>query len=326
MRTLLNPCLYLFTAGILFVAAPAQAQDTPPAKTSTAPAAKASQKPATGSQAAPAAKTPASTAAKAGQKPAAKTAAAPLVLKTPEEKASYAIGANIGRGMKKDGVKIDPRILSRGMSDALAGGKLAMTDDEMQAALVALQTEVRKRIEDEMQAIAAANKKAGDEFLAANKTKEGVITLPSGLQYKILKEGTGPKPTAADEVVCDYRGTLLDGSEFDSSYKRGKPLTIAVGQVIKGWTEALQLMPVGSKWELFVPGELAYGERGAGQRGPDQPIKPNSTLIFEIELESIKPKEEPKPAADAKPKADAKPADPAPQSDAKPQADPKPQH
>jgi FKBP-type peptidyl-prolyl cis-trans isomerase FklB len=130
------------------------------------------------------------------------------------------------------------------------------------------------------------NKKAGDAFLAANKTKEGVVTLPSGLQYKILKEGTGPKPTPADSVVCNYRGTLIDGKEFDSSYKRGQPATFPVGQVIKGWTEALQLMPVGSKWQLFVPPDLAYGDRGAG---PD--IGPGATLIFEVELISIKGKE-----------------------------------
>jgi FKBP-type peptidyl-prolyl cis-trans isomerase FklB len=130
------------------------------------------------------------------------------------------------------------------------------------------------------------NKKAGDAFLAANKTKEGVVTLPSGLQYKILKEGTGPKPTPADSVVCNYRGTLIDGKEFDSSYKRGQPATFPVGQVIKGWTEALQLMPVGSKWQLFVPADLAYGDRGAG---PD--IGPGATLIFEVELISIKGKE-----------------------------------
>jgi FKBP-type peptidyl-prolyl cis-trans isomerase FklB len=317
MRTLVTNCLYLLTTGSMFLAAPAQAQDTPPAKTSPAPAAKAAQTPATGSQGTAAAKTPGSATTKTGQKPAAKTAAAPLVLKSQQEKASYAIGANIGRGMKKDGVKIDPKILSRGVSDAIAGNKLAMTDDEMQASLMALQTEVRKRLEVEAAAASAANKKTGDDFLAANKSKEGVITLPSGLQYKILKEGTGPKPTATDQVECNYRGTLVDGTEFDSSYKRGTPATFPVGQVIKGWTEALQLMPVGSKWELFVPANLAYGERGAGQRGSEV-IGPNSTLIFEVELLSIKEKQP------AKPQTDAKPADPAPQTDVKPQGDAKP--
>src|SRR5580704_1979529 len=304
MRTILTNSLYLLTAGCMFLTVPAQAQDTPPAKTSPAPTPKTSQ---------------GATTPKTGQSTAAKPAApAPLVLKTQQEKASYAIGANIGRGMKKDGVQIDSRVLSRGISDALAGRKLAMTDEEMQAALTTLQAEVRKKLEAEAAAAAAANKVAGEQFLAANKSKEGVVTLPSGLQYKILKAGTGPKPTATDQVECNYKGTLVDGTEFDSSYKRGQPATFPVGQVIKGWTEALQLMPVGSKWELFVPSNLAYGERGAGQRGADV-IGPNSTLIFEVELLSIKEKPQAKPATEAKP------GDPAPQSDAKPQADPKPQ-
>ena len=130
-----------------------------------------------------------------------------------------------------------------------------------------------------------ANKKEGDEFLAQNKTKEGVVTLPSGLQYKILKEGTGPKPSVSDSVVCNYKGTLIDNTEFDSSYKRGQPATFPVGQVIKGWTEVLQLMPVGSKWQVFVPSDLAYGPRAPGGT-----IGPNATLIFEIELLSIQGK------------------------------------
>jgi FKBP-type peptidyl-prolyl cis-trans isomerase FklB len=136
-----------------------------------------------------------------------------------------------------------------------------------------------------MQAAGGTNKQAGDAFLAANKSKEGVVTLPSGLQYKILKAGTGPKPTVSDSVVCNYRGTLLDGKEFDSSYKRGQPATFPVGRVIKGWTEALQLMPVGSKWQLFIPSDLAYGASGAGGD-----IGPNATLIFEVELISIQGK------------------------------------
>jgi FKBP-type peptidyl-prolyl cis-trans isomerase FklB len=294
----------------MFLAATAQAQDAPPAKTPSAATPKASQ---------------GATTSKTGTaaKPAA-AATAPLVLKTQQEKASYAIGANIGRGMKKDGVQIDSRILSRGMSDAIAGKKLAMTDEEMQAALTVLQADVRKRMEAEAAVAAAANKAAGDQFLAANKTKEGVVTLPSGLQYKIIKAGAGPKPTATDEVVCNYRGTLVDGTEFDSSYKRGQPATFPVDKVIKGWTEALQLMPVGSKWELYVPSNLGYGERGAGQRGSDV-IAPNSTLIFEVELMSIKDKSAAKPAASDAGAPDAKPADPAAQPDAKPQAEPKPQ-
>ncbi len=158
-----------------------------------------------------------------------------------------------------------------------------------------MQADVRKKQEEKAKLVGDANKKSGDAFLAANKTKPGVVALPSGLQYKILTAGTGPKPTAADTVVCNYKGTLLDGKEFDSSYKRGQPATFPVGQVIKGWTEALQLMPVGSKWELFIPAELAYGPRAAG---PD--ITPNSTLVFEVELLSIKPKDEAPKAGEPK--------------------------
>ena len=151
--------------------------------------------------------------------------------------------------------------------------------------MMALQNDLRQKQQAKMQEAGAANLKAGQDFLAANKTKEGVVTLPSGLQYKILTEGTGPKPSADDSVVCNYRGTLLDNTEFDSSYKRGQPTTFQVGQVIRGWTEALQLMPVGSKWQLFIPPDLAYGPRGAGAN-----IGPNATLIFEVELLSIQPK------------------------------------
>ena len=148
-----------------------------------------------------------------------------------------------------------------------------------------VQAEVNKQRQEKTAAAAAKNKTEGDSFLAGNKSKEGVVTLPSGLQYKILTAGTGPKPAATDSVVCNYRGTLIDGKEFDSSYKRGQPATFGVSQVIKGWTEALQLMPVGSKWQLFVPSTLAYGERGAGAE-----IGPNATLIFEVELLSIQDK------------------------------------
>jgi FKBP-type peptidyl-prolyl cis-trans isomerase FklB len=145
-----------------------------------------------------------------------------------------------------------------------------------------LQGDLRQRQMAKMQQAAETNKKEGEAFLSANKTKPGVVALPSGLQYRVLKEGSGPKPTASDSVVCNYRGVLLDKTEFDSSYKRGQPATFQVGQVIKGWTEALQLMPVGSKWQLFIPSELAYGQRGAGND-----IGPNATLIFEVELLSI---------------------------------------
>jgi len=210
---------------------------------------------------------------------------APLTLTTQKDKMSYAIGMNIGQSMKKDSLEIDPNIFLRGMTDAMSGGKLLMTDDDAKVVLTALRAEVTKKKEAEAEHISEANKQAGQQFLAANKTKAGVVTLPSGLQYRILKEGTGPKPTATDTVVCNYRGTLIDGTEFDSSYKGGQPATFAVNQVIKGWTEALQLMPVGSKYQLFVPADMAYGERS-----PAPEIGPNSTLIFDVELLSIEEK------------------------------------
>ena len=230
--------------------------------------------------------------AKAHQTPTAKTHPSPsakgsstLVPKTQKEKASYAIGLNIGNGLHRDAVDVDPNMLLRGIKDAMAGAKPLLTDDEAKAALTALQNDVRQKHEAMMQQAGEANKKQGDAFLAANKTKPGVVTLPSGLQYKILKQGTGPKPSTTDTVVCNYRGTLLDNNEFDSSNKHGGPATFEVGRVIRGWTEALQLMPVGSKWELFIPSDLAYGPRGAGTD-----IGPNATLVFEIELLSIKGK------------------------------------
>ncbi len=250
------------------------------------------QTPAASPQQAPATKLAPPAAGAAQKVPASKTAQAtkpktqaPLVLKTQKEKASYALGMNVGKGLgaslRQQTVEVDQSILLRGMKDALAGGKTLLTEDEMKTALTQLQTDMLAKA-------AEANKKAGEEFLAANKTKEGVVTLPSGLQYKILTAGTGPKPAATDTVSCNYRGTLLDGKEFDSSYKRGQPLSIQVNGVIKGWTEALQLMPVGSKWQLFIPSDLAYGDRGADPRSG---IGPGATLIFEVELLSIQGKD-----------------------------------
>jgi FKBP-type peptidyl-prolyl cis-trans isomerase FklB len=257
------------------------AQQTPAAST-----------PAATTPAAPAATTPkAATTAKASVKKtgtAAKSAAAPA-LTTRKQKFSYALGMNIGSGLganlKKQSVDVDSTLVSQGLKDAMSGGKTRLTQGEMQAVLTEVQNEVKKQQQEKTQQAAAANKTEGEAFLAANKSKDGVVTLPSGLQYKILTAGTGPKPTASDSVKCNYRGTLINGTEFDSSYKRGQPATFAVGQVIKAWTEALQLMPVGSKWQLFVPSSLAYGERGAGAE-----IGPNATLIFEVELLSIEDK------------------------------------
>jgi FKBP-type peptidyl-prolyl cis-trans isomerase FklB len=223
-------------------------------------------------------------AAKPATKPKTATSAktaVPFALKTQKEKFSYALGMNIGTGMKRQDLAVDPSVLARGLKDSLAGGKTLMTEDEARATLKQVQDDMRQKMQAKMQEEAGTNKKKGEAFLAENKTKEGVVTLPSGLQYKILKEGTGPKPTSSDSVVCNYKGTLIDGQEFDSSYKRGQPATFPVTGVIKGWTEALQLMPVGSKWQLFVPSDLAYGDQGRPG------IAPGDTLIFEVELMSI---------------------------------------
>jgi FKBP-type peptidyl-prolyl cis-trans isomerase FklB len=274
----------ILAVGIMLLGS-AQAQDTPAAKTEPAPAAK--------TQTAPAAKTAKTPAAKAAPaKPAAKTpgaaaskAGAVTTLKTTKEKFSYALGMNLGANFHKQSVDVDPNLVAAGIRAAMAGGKTLLTEAEAQAALAEVQGELRKKQMEKAQVTGEANKKEGDAFLAANKSKEGVTALPSGLQYKVLTAGTGPKPSASDSVVCNYRGTLINGKEFDSSYKRGQPATFPVSGVIKGWTEALQLMPVGSKWQLFIPSTLAYGERGAGGD-----IGPNATLIFEVELISIEDK------------------------------------
>lgn len=267
------------------------------ARAQQAPAATAQNPPAKAPSQAPAATATKPAASKSAQTSTTKTSA-PRALETPKDKLSYSIGMNIGKSLKRDNLDVDPDLVLRGIKDVLGGGTLLMTDQEAQSTLNELQADLHKRQEQEMQQLAETNKKEGEAFLAANKTKAGVISLPSGLQYKILQEGTGPKPTAADTVTVNYRGTLLDGTEFDSSYKRGQPASFPVGGIIKGWTEALLLMPVGSKWQLFIPPELAYGPR---QAGPS--IGPNSTLLFEVELLSIqaKPAGAPAPAPAAKP-------------------------
>jgi FKBP-type peptidyl-prolyl cis-trans isomerase len=206
-------------------------------------------------------------------------------LSTQKEKQSYAIGMNLGESLKTQAVDVDANLLARGMKDTLAGSKTLLTVEQEHATLMELQASLRKTQAERMQKAAEKNKKEGETFLTANKTKPGVVTLPSGLQYKIMQAGTGPKPTATDSVSCNYRGTLIDGTEFDSSFKRGQPTTFPVSGVIKGWTEALQLMPVGSKWQLFVPASLAYGDRAASAL-----IGPDATLIFDVELISIQDK------------------------------------
>jgi FKBP-type peptidyl-prolyl cis-trans isomerase len=281
MQKRLITAVSLLTAGMMLLGN-ALAQQTPAAKAQQPAAAKAQPAPPAGAQKAPAAKT--------GPATKARTQSV-LTLKTQKDKLSYALGMNLGSNLHKETVDVDPTIVLRGLKDALVAGKTLLTEDEARAALTQLQTEVRSKQQEKMKVAGEMNKKEGVEFLAANKSKEGIVILPSGLQYKILTAGTGPKPTAADSVVCNYRGTLISGAEFDSSYKRGQPATFPVNGVIKGWTEALQLMPVGSKWQLFVPSELGYGDRGAGAD-----IGPGATLIFEVELLSIQGKDKPEGA------------------------------
>lgn len=204
-------------------------------------------------------------------------------LKTPKEKISYGIGVDMSRNFKKQGVDFDAEALLKGFRDDSSGKKLLMTEEDMRATLTAYQQELMQKRVQVLRAAAEENKKQGEAFLAENGKKEGVTTLASGLQYKILKVGDGKIPTEADTVECNYRGMLINGTEFDSSHRTGKPATFKVTGLIAGWTEALKLMPAGSTWQLFIPPQLAYGERGAGNV-----IGPNATLIFELELLSIK--------------------------------------
>jgi FKBP-type peptidyl-prolyl cis-trans isomerase FklB len=204
-------------------------------------------------------------------------------LKSQEDSLSYAIGMDIGKNLKTQSAKVDPAIMARGVKDILDSAKTMLSEDQAQGCLMSFSQRMMEKREAEMKVKGDQGKVEGENFLAANKTKEGVVTTASGLQYKIITKGTGPKPTATQTVRVHYRGTFIDGKEFDSSYKRGQPIEFPVNGVIKGWTEALQLMPVGSKWQLFIPSDIAYGDRGAGQA-----IPPNSTLIFDVELLGIK--------------------------------------
>src|SRR6266513_1523455 len=220
-------------------------------------------------------------------------------LKDQKEKVSYAIGMNIGLNLSRQKVDINLDLLVTGIKDAIAG-KPQLTQDQIKDVM----TQLEKDMEQKQKAAGEKNKADGAKFLEENKKKEGVKTTASGLQYKAVKEGTGPQPKATDMVTVNYRGTLIDGTEFDSSYKRGQPATFPVNGVIKGWTEALQLMKKGAKYQLFIPANLAYGERAMG---PD--IGPNSTLIFEVELQDVKPP--PTPAPQGSPKIPPPPS-PAP--------------
>jgi FKBP-type peptidyl-prolyl cis-trans isomerase FklB len=208
----------------------------------------------------------------------------PITFNSAKEKVSYALGVELAAGLKYQRMDVDLPLIIRGMRDAFANEdtKLAMPPKEIADTLKQYGEDRKRGLEHAMQMVSEKNKKAGEDFVAQNAKKDGVVTLPSGLQYKVLKEGDGNKPVLADSIVCNYRGTLVDGTEFDSSYKQNKPVTFPLKSVIKGWREAIQLMPVGSKWQLVVPPQLGYGERGAGGI-----IGPNTTLVFEVELVSI---------------------------------------
>jgi len=245
--------------GIVFLAAQVRAQQAPALKGQQAPAAP---------------KTRQATPPKPQQAPAPKT---------PKETMSYGIGVDVARNFQRLGLDLDLEVLIKAMKDVYSGGKLLMSEEDLRAAKSAYQVELTERQVAAARRTADENKKAGIAFLAENKGKEGVMTLPSGLQYKILKAGDGKTPTVADTVECNYRGTLLDGTEFDSSYSRGEPAKLKLTAIIQGWRDAMQLMPVGSKWQLFIPPQLGYGERGNGRN-----IGPNATLVFEMELLAIK--------------------------------------
>ncbi len=204
-------------------------------------------------------------------------------LKTEKDRISYSIGMDIGNNFKKQSLDIDPEILSRGINDALSGNKPLMTEQEAVETMTKLRKQVMAKQAEMMKKAGTQNIVKGEKFLAENKKKDGVITLPSGLQYKVINKGSGDSPKLTDEVTVNYRGTLIEGTEFDSSYRRGQPATFKVNAVIAGWTEALQIMKPGSKWQLYIPSSLAYGERGAGRD-----IGPNATLIFDVELISVK--------------------------------------
>ena len=204
-------------------------------------------------------------------------------LKDKVDRVSYALGLDIGSDLNQQSIEVNTDILMKGIKDALSGGKRLLSDDEVRETIATFTKELIEKQAEAQKKLAERNKQDGMAFLAENKKKEGVKTLASGLQYKVISEGNGKSPKATDTVTINYRGTLINGNEFDSSYRRGEPATFQVDGVISGWTEALQLMKVGAKWQLFIPSNLAYGEGGAGDL-----IGPNASLIFEVELISIK--------------------------------------
>jgi FKBP-type peptidyl-prolyl cis-trans isomerase FklB len=244
------------------------------------------------------AQAPSAADAKASAKPAAtkEAAAASTKLTSKTDRLSYTIGVDLGANFKRQGVNVNPDVFLQGFKDAQSGGKLLLNKQEMIKTLQSFQQELIAKREARFKAAAEKNLKTGKDFLSVNKAKDGVVVLPSGLQYKVISEGKGNKPKVNDVVKVDYTGRLISGKVFDSTEKSGKPATFKVNEVIPGWTEALQKMPVGSVWEVFVPSKLAYGARGIGG-----PIGPNETLIFKIHLLAIKAAKESKKAPAAAP-------------------------
>jgi FKBP-type peptidyl-prolyl cis-trans isomerase len=214
------------------------------------------------------------------------------VLNDEMARVSYAVGMSLGRnieGVKGQGFEVNESLVMRGIHDVISGGTTLLTPEQMQQALMTFQREISAQQQKKRAELAAKDKAEGEAFLATNKNNPGVVTLPDGLQYRVITNGTGAMPTNTDIVTVNYRGTLLDGTEFDSSYKSGQPRKFPVTRVIPGWTEALLKMPVGSRWQLFIPPALAYGERGSRN------IPPNSVLIFDVELVSTESPPAPKP-------------------------------
>ena len=211
------------------------------------------------------------------------SAADVTALTTDLDKLSYSVGIDLGKNLKRQGIEVNPSVMAKGIEDGMSGGKMLMTDQQMKDTLSKFQKDLMAKHAAQFDKQSSVNKAKGDAFLMQNKAKEGVVTLSSGLQYKIITPGKGAKPTKDDEVTVEYTGKLIDGTVFDSTEKTGKPATFKVSQVIPGWTEALQLMPAGSTWEIYVPANLAYGARNVGG-----PIGPNETLIFNVHLISVK--------------------------------------